>query len=368
MSLLKKSSNQATSFADDLLHWFDLSGRHDLPWQHPKSAYRVWVSEIMLQQTQVQTVIPYFERFISSFPSVKALAETTQDEVLAHWSGLGYYARGRNLHKAAKIIMSEHDGQFPQAYEDIIALPGIGRSTAAAILSIAFQKKYAILDGNVKRVLGRYDAVEKWPGEKQTEAQLWQRAEDLMQTERVDDYTQAIMDLGATICRRSRPLCEQCPVKTSCQANRLDKVSSYPVSKPKIEKPTRHAVFLLALNNEQQVFLQKRPQKGIWGGLWSLPQFDDDQQLTAILHQQNSQSSPTEMADLEVMPTFKHSFTHYHLMLQPRRLSVGKEWNLTGQWVPLPQALEMGLPAPIRKLIEQTEKNDVKKRTLRKNG
>ncbi|MBD3821185.1 MAG: A/G-specific adenine glycosylase, partial [Thiotrichales bacterium] len=190
--------SQSSRFADHLLAWFDVSGRHDLPWQDPKSPYRVWVSEIMLQQTQVQTVIPYFERFMSAFPTVQDLAAASEDDVLSHWSGLGYYARGRNLHKAARIIVSEHGGEFPNRFDEIVALPGIGRSTAAAILSIAFKQKYAILDGNVKRVLSRYDAIDQWPGEKQTETKLWHRAEDLMQTERADAYTQAIMDLGAT--------------------------------------------------------------------------------------------------------------------------------------------------------------------------
>lgn len=354
-------------FAERLLEWFDHSGRHDLPWQHPKSAYRVWVSEIMLQQTQVQTVIPYFIRFMESFPSVQSLAEASQDEVLAHWSGLGYYARGRNLHKAAQMIMSDFKGEFPQSYDDIVALPGVGRSTASAILSIAFQKKHAILDGNVKRVLSRYDAVEKWPGERQTEARLWHRAEALMQTDRVGDYTQAIMDLGATVCRRSRPLCDACPLRETCKAKALDRVADFPVAKPKTSKPTKHAVFLLALNDQQQVFVQKRPQKGIWGGLWSLPQFEDEQQLKVILDQ-HSAGGISEMARLEAMPTIKHSFTHYHLMMQPKLLMVGSQWTLAGRWVSLQQALEMGLPAPIRQLIEQMEKYDVKNGSLRKNG
>lgn len=358
-----QSQSQSSRFADHLLAWFDVSGRHDLPWQDPKSPYRVWVSEIMLQQTQVQTVIPYFERFMSAFPTVQDLAAASQDDVLSHWSGLGYYARGRNLHKAARIIVTEHGGEFPNRFDEIVALPGIGRSTAAAILSIAFKQKYAILDGNVKRVLSRYDAIDQWTGEKQTETKLWHRAEDLMQTERADAYTQAIMDLGATICRRTRPLCSECPVQADCQALKADKVSAYPVSKPKAQKPTRQVVMLLALDGER-IFLQKRPQTGIWGGLWSLPQFDNDAQLNAILPQAGEQ-----VGSLEALPEFKHSFTHYHLIIQPRKIGVdAKVWGLAGQWMNLSQALEMGLPAPIRKLIEKTESKHVKNRQLRKNG
>ncbi|WP_051623234.1 A/G-specific adenine glycosylase [Hydrogenovibrio marinus] len=357
-----QSSSQSSRFADCLLGWFDVFGRHDLPWQHPKSPYSVWVSEIMLQQTQVQTVISYFERFMLAFPTVQDLAAASQDDVLSHWAGLGYYARGRNLHKAARIIISEHDGEFPSHFDEIVSLPGIGRSTAAAILSIAFKQKYAILDGNVKRVLSRYDAIDQWPGEKQTEAKLWHRAEVLMQTERADDYTQAIMDLGATICRRSKPLCAECPVKAGCQALKADKVGAYPVSKPKTEKPTRQVVMLLALDGEQ-IFLQKRPQTGIWGGLWSLPQFDNEAQLSAVLPQTGEQSV------LETLPEFKHSFTHYHLIIQPRMVEAdAKAWALAGQWMNLSQALEMGLPAPIRKLIEKTESKHVKNGQLCKNG
>lgn len=357
------NTHKPPSFAQQLLAWFDLHGRHDLPWQQPKTPYRVWVSEIMLQQTQVQTVIAYFERFMLRFPKLQDLANASQDEVLAHWSGLGYYARGRNLHKAAQMIVAEHAGVFPQSYDEIVALPGIGRSTASAILSIAFGQNYAILDGNVKRVLSRYDAVETWPGEKQTEQALWKRAQTLMDTPRAGDYTQAIMDLGATLCRRSRPDCGSCPVSDGCKAYARQAVVEFPRSKPKTIKPTREAYMLLALNSKQQIFLQKRPQKGIWGGLWSLPQFETEQQLCSILGQDTS-----EAIALEALPLLKHSFTHYHLEIHPRVFKMDSSSGLAGQWLSVAQALEMGLPAPIRKLIEKTEKIYVKECQLRKNG
>lgn len=363
---MKSSDNcehSSQNFAQQLLSWFDVHGRHDLPWQQPKTPYRVWVSEIMLQQTQVQTVIPYFERFMQRFPRLQDLAKASQDEVLAHWSGLGYYARGRNLHKAAQILVAKHAGAFPQSYDEIVALPGIGRSTASAILSIAFGQNHAILDGNVKRVLSRYDAIETWTGEKQTEQALWKRAQTLMDTPRAGDYTQAIMDLGATLCTRRRPVCESCPVADGCQAYRRQAVENFPHPKPKTLKPTRQAFVLLAFDSAQQIFLQKRPQKGIWGGLWSLPQFETEQQLHSILRQ-----DPSAEVDLETLPLLKHSFTHYHLEIHPRRCKTDSSSGLAGQWLSIVQALERGLPAPIRTLIEKMERNYVTKCQLHQNG
>ncbi|MDX1795481.1 MAG: A/G-specific adenine glycosylase [Hydrogenovibrio sp.] len=361
-------------FSDALLAWFDLHGRHDLPWQSNKTPYRVWVSEIMLQQTQVQTVIPYFQKFMTRFPDIQTLAEASQDEVLAHWSGLGYYARGRNLHKAAKKILSDFNGDFPRTYDEIVSLPGIGRSTAGAILSIAYGVRTPILDGNVKRVLCRYDAVESWSGEKATEARLWQRADALTPADRVADYTQAIMDLGATLCRRSRPLCDQCPVQSECAAKSTGRVSEFPFPKPKKHKSTKHTVLLVALDARRRIFLQKRPQQGIWGGLWSLPQFEDEQALLTLLNglaaaEGNSeQSSLSSRADLLKLTQFKHTFTHYHLMIEPIILEVESMLNMTGKWMAIHEAAETGLPAPVRKIIQFVEKDYVKNRTLRKNG
>jgi len=338
-------------FSTALINWFDQFGRHDLPWQKQPSVYRVWVSEIMLQQTQVQTVIPYYERFMARFPTVQILAEASQETVLAHWSGLGYYARGRNLWKAARLVVYDYQGVFPHSLAGMMALPGIGRSTAGAILAIANQQRHPILDGNVKRVLCRYDAVDFWPGEKVTQQQLWHRAEQLTPYEHIADYTQAIMDLGATLCRRSKPLCEQCPVAKNCQAWNTGAVSKYPVSQPKSIKPLRSTMVLLCCNQQGEVWLQKRPQTGIWGGLWSLPEFDLEtgfNQITCLVEGRNAMAH-----NLIKWPEFKHTFTHYHLMIQPVVLVDVQQVLLEGEWVSLPSALKRGLPAPIRKLIEK---------------
>ncbi|TNC94429.1 MAG: A/G-specific adenine glycosylase [Gallionellaceae bacterium] len=263
-----------TSFASRLTVWQRAHGRHDLPWQE-QDAYRVWLSEIMLQQTQVATVIPYFQRFVTSFPNIAVLAAATEDQVLAHWSGLGYYARGRNLHKAARIIVAKFGGEFPEKFEDILELPGIGRSTAAAVCALAFHQRRAILDGNVKRVLARYRGIEGWAGEKQVEEQLWQQAEALLPNEGVATYTQALMDMGATICTRSRPKCVLCPVQTDCIALQTDRINTLPTPKPKNVIPERHATFLLLMHGND-ILLEKRPSSGIWGGLWCPPQFDGE--------------------------------------------------------------------------------------------
>lgn len=345
------SAESSFEFTQALLNWFDQFGRHDLPWQQSISAYRVWVSEIMLQQTQVQTVIPYYQRFMASFPTVEALANADQETVLAHWSGLGYYARGRNLWKTARIIVDDYQGCFPESLAEMMALPGIGRSTAGAILAIANQQRHPILDGNVKRVLCRYDAIDRWSGEKATQAQLWHRAEQLTPQERVADYTQAIMDLGATICRRSKPLCEQCPVAQNCQAWQKKAVANYPISKPKRDKPIRSVRLLLCCNQHNGIWLQQRPQSGIWGGLWSLPEFAADSSDTEVLSAAESQDSADN--NLIKWPEFKHTFTHYHLMIQPVVLKNTRQVLLEGEWVSITSALDRGLPAPVRRLIEQ---------------
>ncbi len=341
------------SFSKQLLAWFDENGRFDLPWQQNKTAYRVWVSEIMLQQTQVTTVIPYFERFMLSFPSLEDLAKASQDDVLAHWSGLGYYARGRNLHKAAQLVQETYSGTFPTTFDEIVALPGIGRSTAGAILSIAYQQKATILDGNVKRVLCRYDAVEAWAGLKPIEQKLWERAEELMPCNRYDDYSQALMDLGATLCKRSQPACGRCPLVNECKAFSTDSVAKFPYSKPKIDKPIRPKLFLILVDLDGKIRLQKRPQKGIWGGLWSLPQFDGETEFKTIVSELTLSAQ-----DLLKLKDIKHSFTHYHLVLQPRILFWKKHCSHTGVMgkdFSLSQAYELGLPAPIRKLLISIE-------------
>lgn len=258
-------------FAQQLLHWFDDHGRYHLPWQQSRNGYRVWVSEIMLQQTQVATVIPYFERFMQRFPSVEALAQAEQDDVLSLWTGLGYYSRARNLHASAISICEQHQGQMPSDLGSLIALKGIGRSTAGAIMSQAFDQPGVILDGNVKRLLTRLHGIEGWPGLSHIEKQLWQLATELTPTQRNADYSQAIMDLGATVCKPKQPLCVTCPMQSTCQALANDTVAQIPTPKPKKVLPQKTVSVLLLKNPQGQIQLQQRPAKGIWGGLWSLP-------------------------------------------------------------------------------------------------
>ena len=353
-------TTNAALFSEKLLTWFDQYGRHDLPWQQNITPYRVWVSEIMLQQTQVKTVIPYFERFMQSFPNLQALASASQDEVLGHWAGLGYYARGRNLHKAALIIAEVYDGEFPTTFAGILDLPGIGRSTAGAILSISLGQRHAILDGNVKRVLSRYLALEGWPGEKHNEQQLWQVAEQLTPELRFNDYTQAIMDLGATLCTRSKPRCEACPLEASCQAKLIDRVKEFPVSKPKKVKPIKQAYLLILENLQGQVLLQQRPQKGIWGGLWSFPEYACLQSCKAGVKMAETQTaSPHSLVEWEV---FRHTFTHYHLDVHPVIYRGVEEstLKLDGLWVNKQQLgkdeVTLGVPAPVTKIMTLMEK------------
>ncbi|MGB1141418.1 MAG: A/G-specific adenine glycosylase, partial [Halioglobus sp.] len=259
-------------FADRVLAWFDTHGRHDLPWQYDTTAYRVWVSEIMLQQTQVKTVIPYFERFMAAFPDVDALAGAPEDEVLHLWTGLGYYARARNLHRAAKQVAFELGGTFPDSIEGLQALPGVGRSTAGAIASIALAQRASILDGNVKRVLARLHRVAGWPGQSAVHNQLWDIAEHYTPTARCADYTQAMMDLGATLCTRSKPACALCPMANDCEANAAGDQTDYPGKKPKKALPVRATHFLVLRNRDGDIWLEKRPAEGIWGGLWCFPE------------------------------------------------------------------------------------------------
>ncbi|MGB1109726.1 MAG: A/G-specific adenine glycosylase [Gammaproteobacteria bacterium] len=299
-------------FASRLLDWFDHHGRHDLPWQGRDDPYRTWVSEIMLQQTQVTTVIPYFQRFMDRFPRAEDLASADIDEVLSHWSGLGYYARGRNLHKAAQEIVSSHGGVFPQDLDALTALPGIGRSTAAAILAQAHDLPHAILDGNVKRVLARVHRVDGWPGQTQVLKRLWALSEAHTPEVRCADYTQAIMDLGASICART-PQCDQCPVSDFCQGHKQGDASHFPGRKPKRQKPEREAIMLLMVDKAQRVYLEKRPPSGLWGGLWTLPQFDGQEQLL-------DWCDAASVAGETIRPLgapLTHAFTHFSLHITP---------------------------------------------------
>lgn len=341
------------AFAARLLAWFDTSGRHDLPWQLPRTPYRVWLSETMLQQTQVSVVIPYFERFVSALPDVTALAAASLDEVLALWSGLGYYARARNLHAAAKACVQQHDGELPRDFDALLALPGIGRSTAGAIMAQAWGDRFPILDGNVKRVLCRYYGIAGWPGTPAVEKQLWQIAATRLPEARLADYTQAQMDLGATLCTRRSPSCVLCPLKSGCVALRDGRTDELPTAKPGKPLPQRHTIVLLLQDAQGQVLLQRRPPAGIWASLWSLPEVDDQTSARDWIehHVDGNYESATPLAAIA------HGFTHYKLELSPLHwcgmtLRDAVRDNDHLRWIGLDALDELGIPAPIRKLLE----------------
>jgi len=345
------------TFAQRLLRWFDQHGRHDLPWQRNQTPYRVWLSEIMLQQTQVTTVIPYFERFTQRFPELLALANADQDEVLQLWTGLGYYARARNLHKAARLIRDEYGGRFPDTLEEVVALPGIGRSTAGAILTLACQQHHPILDGNVKRVLCRYHAIDGWPGTRDIEKKLWQLARQHTPTQRCGDYTQAIMDLGATLCRRSQPACEQCPMQSDCQAHAQNRQGELPTPKAKKNIPVRAATLLLLRNQRGEVLLQQRPPSGIWGGLWSFPELPAASSDRAI-QQWSQHTLGHTIAIHQRWPTLRHTFSHFHLDIEPvvaqlkNSAPAIKEADQS-QWHPPEHTARFGLASPVKKLLSR---------------
>lgn len=338
------------SFAARLLSWFDRHGRHDLPWQHPRSPYRVWLSEVMLQQTQVAAVIPYFERFVARFPDLASLAAARDDEVMHLWAGLGYYARARNLLKAARAIVDEHGGEFPSDFDAIAALPGIGRSTAGAILAQAFGQRHAILDGNVRRVLARHAGVAGWPGDPKVQAKLWEIAERLLPRARLPDYTQAIMDLGAQICLPRAPRCNACPVRGECVAFATSRQSEIPAPRPKRARPLRKAQMLLIENREGAILLERRPPAGIWGGLWCLPMCDGNWRdycrdaLRVIAREP------------QALPSLRHAFTHFELEIAPVRLRANAECGAHGApyaWTKMGQLETLGLPSPVKKLLAQ---------------
>ena len=353
----------ADSFAHRLLSWFDGHGRHDLPWQHPRTPYRVWLSEIMLQQTQVATATPYFLRFIERFPTLSDLAAATTDHVMAHWAGLGYYARARNLHAAAKVCVAEHGGELPRDFDALHALPGIGRSTAGAILSQAWNERLPILDGNVKRVLTRFHGIAGWPGLPAVEKQLWALAEQHLRDVpdgRLADYTQAQMDFGATLCTRAKPACVVCPLQDDCAARRDGLVAALPTSKPSKILPEREAVALWLENADGEILLQRRPETGIWASLWTLPQADTD----ADMRDWFAREMKGTYDNAEELPVVVHTFSHYRLHLQPLRLRKvalrdavrdnDDPVSGTGQalrWVARGDLATLGLPAPIRKLL-----------------
>jgi len=347
---------KADVFQEKILIWFDQHGRKDLPWQQPVTPYRVWVSEIMLQQTQVSSVIPYFNRFMKSFPNVESLSYAPLDDVLQHWAGLGYYARARNLHKAARLIIKQ--GEFPGSLETLTALPGIGLSTAGAILSIAFQQPAPILDGNVRRVFTRFCAIEGWSGEAKINQQLWEISKFYTPAQRVADYTQAIMDLGATLCTRTKPLCHVCPIARFCQAKLDGKTAVLPTPKPSKKNPVKTLVFLLLQNNQQQILLEKRPPHGIWGGLWSLPEFAD---LTSARSWCLENNLPQRQE--QIFPVQRHTFSHYHLDYTPLLICSNNLSNRVMEsdkylWYKLSEIQTLALPVPILRLLQDLKHNE----------
>ena len=342
-----------------LVDWHAASGRHDLPWQQDRTPYRVWVSEIMLQQTQVLTVIPYFERFMQRFPTVVALADAPSDEVLHLWTGLGYYARARNLHKAARRVRDEFAGIFPQTFAAVASLPGIGRSTAGAILALSLDQRHPILDGNVKRVLTRAFGVEGNPAERQIEQRLWQLADACTPAEGAAIYTQAIMDLGATLCTRRRPACTLCPIATDCSARRTGRQHELPTPKPRKARALRRAErrwMLIAEDAAGAVFLERRPERGIWGGLWCLPEFTSESACLAFARNHFRLADGDEP---ERLGAISHAFTHFDLAIHPVRVRASAPSAVMESqqvlWYNARQpegAARVGLPAPVKELLD----------------
>lgn len=339
-------------FAQPVIDWQRRAGRHHLPWQNTTDPYPVWLSEIMLQQTQVAAVIPYFQRFVERFPSIARLAAAPEDGVLAVWSGLGYYARARNLHRAARQIMQCHQGRFPERFEDILALPGVGRSTAGAIAVFAFGQRFPILDGNVRRVLARCFAIDGYPGSKIIADRLWGLADRLLPDRDVQAYTQGLMDLGAQVCVGKRPACSACPLSGRCIARLRDRVAVLPTPRPRKERPRRSTVMLI-LEHDGEVMLEKRPAPGIWGGLWSFPEIDaiDGADQLCRLRFGVAVKSVGLMAPLE------HGFTHFSLNISPLRCHVTQRDSRVEapgrMWVQLADAATYAIPVPVRKLVAQ---------------
>ncbi|MDE2023171.1 MAG: A/G-specific adenine glycosylase [Gammaproteobacteria bacterium] len=335
-----------------LLRWHRAHGRHDLPWQHPPAPYRVWVSEIMLQQTQVATVMDYYRRFIARFPNVRALANAPLDDVLHLWSGLGYYARARNLHLTARLIRDKYHGRIPRAFEEIAALPGIGRSTAGAILALARGQRHAILDGNVKRVLTRYHAIKGWPGNKKIENKLWALAERHTPRAEVAAYTQAIMDLGAMLCTRTRPRCGECPLASGCRAHALGSETAFPAPRPLKMKPVRRTRMLL-ITCGSHVLLELRPPSGVWGGLWSLPEIPTSADANDWCRRELGAAPYAQ----QCWPALRHTFSHFHLDIEPLQLEIAAHMrigdNARRRWVALANEPALGFAAPVKKLLQQ---------------
>ena len=336
-------------FPTRLLAWWDQHGRKELPWQHPRTPYRVWISEIMLQQTQVGTVVPYFERWMQRFPDLASLAQAPLDNVLAHWAGLGYYARARNLQRAAQACVAQHGAALPATAEALAALPGIGRSTAHAIFSQSTGQPAAVLDGNVRRVLARHARVDGWSGSSTVQQKLWSEAEKRLPRKRGADYTQAIMDLGALVCTRSKPACERCPVKEDCQALQAGAVSRYPAPKPKTRVSQRQVFMLILQDDTRRVLLEKRPPAGIWGGLWSLPEAES---LPAL-----ENKIGLALDGSYQLPLREHRLTHLRMMIQPVLLRSVRPLQVKCPaehcWMALDDRAAFGVPKPVADLLQE---------------
>ena len=352
------SRTPAGDVAPRLLAWWDAHGRKDLPWQKSPTPYRVWVSEIMLQQTQVATVERYYDRFVAAFPDVRALATADADAVMHLWSGLGYYARARNLHRAARVVCDEHNGELPTTLDDLLALPGIGRSTAGAILALSRDQRHPILDGNVKRVLARYFGVEGWTGSTANLKRLWQHADDCTPADRAAHYTQAVMDLGATTCTRGTPDCERCPLIDGCIAQQESRTGEIPAPRPKRKRDRREAIVVLLVRDDGAVLLEKRPDSGIWGGLWCLPEAETMEQVGDWCHARTGLTP----GSIDVRPVVSHSFTHFDLDMTPveariaqppARAMDGDRWL----WYNRAEPAAIGLAAPVARILESVGEN-----------
>ena len=339
-----------SDFAAKVVRWQARHGRHDLPWQNTRDAYRIWLSEIMLQQTQVATVIPYYQRFCTRFPDIGSLAAAAQDDVLTLWSGLGYYSRARNLHRAAQIVVAEHASRIPRDFDMLLALPGIGRSTAAAICVFAFGARHAILDGNVKRLFARRFGIAGYAGQAKVAAALWRETGRQLPSRNIEAYTQGLMDLGAAVCTRTRPRCAQCPLAADCVALRRNAISEFPAPRPRKPLPQRHTRMLVLLH-AMQVLLEKRAPSGIWGGMWSLPEAAADADVAALCAQRYG----AEVATHEIMPTVAHGFTHFRLDIAPQKLRVSRVAPRAAapgvMWLPVADALGAAIPAPVRRIL-----------------
>lgn len=337
-----------TDFASRVVAWQREHGRHDLPWQNTRDPYRIWLSEIMLQQTQVSAVIPYYQRFLERFPDLAALAAADEEQVLILWSGLGYYARARNLHRAARIVQGRHAGVFPTDHGQVCALPGIGRSTASAVCVFSNGGRHAILDGNVKRVLARCFGVERFPGEKSVEEALWALSESLLPETDIEAYTQGLMDLGASVCTRTRPRCALCPLSERCVARREGRTAALPAPRPTKVLPVRD-ITMAVLMSEGEVLLEKRPAPGIWGGLWCFPEVDGTR-----LRQECATRFAVSVLETQPLGQVRHGFTHFHLRIQPVLVRVGRGFAAEApgrMWRTPEDARGAAIPVPVRRIL-----------------